>query len=187
MQYRELQNKDCPLQNNAFLTTITFLKPREQPQWVSASQSNSTVYVTHKYKISATNIVFYNAIWSSSMSITPTNVRRSEITKTSIPSPFVVLSIRLCEDLQNASRFRKDFNKFENKDDLHLRDTWKLAVEHLKFRDIARTNVKGTTLCYSKAFTCVKRNSHKKYLKNKYRTRMVDTDLQPGIRLIVSS
>ena len=81
-------------------------------------------------------------------------------------------------ELKNNAQLVK---KFEDKND--LLETWKVAVEYPKLREIAR----NTLVLFGSTYMCEALFSRMKYLKNKYRTILVDTNLASGIRLMISS
>ena len=94
-----------------------------------------------------------------------------------VASPHLVsapLDVQLIELKNNAQLIKK----FEDKND--LLETWKIAVE---YHEIAR----NTVVLFGSTYMCEASFSRMKYLKNKYRTRLVDTNLASGIRLMISS
>ena len=87
------------------------------------------------------------------------------------------LQMELVELKNNEQLIRK----FEDKTD--LLDLWKLAVEYPKLRELAR----NILVLFGSTYVCEEAFYRMKYLKNKYRTRLVDNNLESGIRLKVSS
>ena len=81
-------------------------------------------------------------------------------------------------ELKNDEELMK---KFEDKTDLV--EAWKLAVEYPKLRELAR----NTLVLFGSTYACEATFSRMNYLKNKYRTRLIDNNLESGIRLNVSS
>ena len=97
-----------------------------------------------------------------------------------VASPHLVsspLDVQLIELKNNAQLIKK----FEDKND--LLETWKIAVEYPKLHEIAR----NTVVLFGSTYMCEASFSRMKYLKNKYRTRLVDTNLALRIRLMISS
>ena len=94
-----------------------------------------------------------------------------------VASPHLVsapLDVQLIELKNNAQLIKK----FEDKND--LLETWKIAVE---YHEIAR----NTVVLFGSTYMCEASFSRMKYLKNKYRTRLVDTNLALGIQMMISS
>jgi len=87
------------------------------------------------------------------------------------------LQMELVELKNNEQLIRK----FEDKTD--LLDLWKLAVEYPKLRELAR----NILVLFGSTYVCEAAFSRMKYLENKYRTRLVDNNLESAIRLKVSS
>ena len=97
-----------------------------------------------------------------------------------VASPHLVsapLDVQLIELKNNAQLIKK----FEHKND--LLETWKIAVEYPKLHEIAR----NTVVLFGSTYMCEASFSRMKYLKNKYRTRLVDTNLALGIQMMISS
>ena len=81
-------------------------------------------------------------------------------------------------ELQNDEQFVKKF-----KDEEDLLDTWRGAVKYSNLQELARKTLVlfGSTYVREAGF------SRMKYLKNKYRTRLFDSNLECGLRLMISS
>ena len=69
------------------------------------------------------------------------------------------------------------------KDEENLLETWKSAIKYLMLRELARKTLAllGSTYVCESAFSKIK------YLKNEYRTRLIDSSLKFKLRLIVSN
>ena len=81
-------------------------------------------------------------------------------------------------ELKNDKQFVKKF-----KDEEDLLDTWRGAVKYPNLQELARKTLLlfGSTLVRKAGF------SRMKYLNNKYRTRLSDSNLECGLRLMISS
>ena len=81
-------------------------------------------------------------------------------------------------ELKNDEQFIK-----KSKDEEDLLDTWRGAVKYQNLQELARKTLVlfGSTCVYEAGF------SRMKYLKNKYRTRLSDSNLKCGLRLLISS
>ena len=79
--------------------------------------------------------------------------------------------------LKNDEQFVK---KFEDKD---LLDTRRGAVKHPNLQELARK----TLVLFRSTYVCEAGFSRMKYLKYKYRTRFSDSNLECGLRLMISS
>ena len=87
------------------------------------------------------------------------------------------LQMKLVE-LKNDEQFVKKF-----KDEEDLLDTWRGAVKYPNLQELARKTpvLFGSTYVREAGFLRMK------YLKNKYRTRLSDSILECGLRLMISS
>ena len=81
-------------------------------------------------------------------------------------------------ELKNDEQFVK---KFKDKED--LLDTWRGTVKYPNLQELARK----TLVLFESAYVCEAGFSRKKYLKNKYRTRLSDSNLECELRLMISS
>ena len=80
--------------------------------------------------------------------------------------------------LKNDEQLVKKF-----KDEEDLLDTWRGAVKYPNLQELARK----TLLLFESTYVCEAGFSRMKYLKNKYRTRLSDSNLECGLRLMISS
>ena len=81
-------------------------------------------------------------------------------------------------ELKNNEQLVKKF-----KDEENLVDTWKGALEYPLLRELARE----TLVLFGSTYMCEAAFSKIKYLKNKYRTRLLDGNLESELRLMISS
>ena len=81
-------------------------------------------------------------------------------------------------ELMNDKQFVKKF-----KDEEDLLDTWKGAVKYPNLQESARK----TLFLFGSTYICKAGFLRMKYLKNKYRTRLSDSNLECGLRLMISS
>ena len=81
-------------------------------------------------------------------------------------------------ELKNDEQFVKKF-----KDEEDLLDTWREAVKYSNLKKLARK----TLVLFGSTYVCQAGFSRMKYLKNKYRTRLSDSNLECGLRLMISS
>ena len=81
-------------------------------------------------------------------------------------------------ELKNDEQFVKKF-----KDEEDLLDTWRGAVKYPNLQEFARK----TLVLFGSTYVCEAGFSRMKYLKNKYRTRLSDSNLECGLRLMISS
>ena len=81
-------------------------------------------------------------------------------------------------ELKSDEQFVKKF-----KDEEDLLDTWRGAVKYPNLQESARK----TLLLFGSTYVCEAGFSRMKYLKNKYRTRLSDSNLECGLRLMISS
>ena len=81
-------------------------------------------------------------------------------------------------ELKNDEQFVKKF-----KDEEDLLDTWRRAVKYPNLQESA----KKTLVLFGSTCVCEAEFSRMKYLKNKYRTRLSDSNLECGLRLMISS
>ena len=87
------------------------------------------------------------------------------------------LRIELIE-LKNDEQFVK---KFKHEED--LLDTWRGAVKYSNLQELA----KKTLGLFRSTYVCEAGFSRMKYLKNKYRTQLSDSNLECGLRFMISS
>lgn len=64
----------------------------------------------------------------------------------------------------------------------NLLDTWKSALDYPMLRELARE----TLVLFGSTYVCESAFSQLKYLKNEYRTRLLDGNLESQLRLMVS-
>ena len=88
------------------------------------------------------------------------------------------LQIELVE-LKNDEQFVKKF-----KDEEDLLDTWREAV---KYPNLQEFLARKTLVLFESTYVCKAGFSRMKYLKNKYRTRLSDSNLECGLRFMISS
>ena len=81
-------------------------------------------------------------------------------------------------ELKNDEQFVK-----KNKDEEDLLDTWRGAVKYPNLQELVRK----TLVLFGSTYVCEAEFSRMKYLKNKYQTRLFDSNLECGLRLIISS
>ena len=81
-------------------------------------------------------------------------------------------------ELKNDEHFVKKF-----KDEEVLLDTWKGAVKYPNLQELTRK----TLILFGSTYVCEVGFSKMKYLKNKYRTRLPDSNLECGLRLMIFS
>ena len=81
-------------------------------------------------------------------------------------------------ELKNDEQFVKKF-----KDEEDLLDTWRGAVKYPNLQELARK----TLVLFGSTYVCEAGFSRMKYLKNKYRTLFSDSNLECGLRLMISS
>ena len=81
-------------------------------------------------------------------------------------------------ELKNDKQFVKKF-----KDEEDLLDTWRGAVKYPNLQESARK----TLVLFGSTYVCEAGFSRIKYLKNKYRTRLSDSNLECGLRHMISS
>ena len=81
-------------------------------------------------------------------------------------------------ELKNDEKFVKKF-----KDEEDLLDTWREAVKYPNLQELARK----TIVLFGSIYVCEAGFSRMKYLKNKYRTQLSDSNLECGLRLMISS
>ena len=87
------------------------------------------------------------------------------------------LQVELAE-LKSDEQFVKKF-----KDEEDLLDTWREAVKYPNLQELAGK----TVVLFGSTYVCKAEFSRMKYLKNKYRTRLSDSNLESGLRLLISS
>ena len=80
-------------------------------------------------------------------------------------------------ELKNNEKLVAKFNQKEN-----LIETWKNATEYALLRKLARE----TLVLFESAYVCESAFSMMKYLKNEYRTRLLDGNLESQLKLMVS-
>ena len=87
-------------------------------------------------------------------------------------------------ELKNNKQLLKKF-----KDQEDLPDTWKGAVEYPKLQELARKTLVlfGSTYVCEAVFSNAKQKQSTSTLKNKYRTRLLDSNVETGLRLMVSN
>ena len=81
-------------------------------------------------------------------------------------------------ELKNDEQFVKKF-----KDEEDLLDTWRGVVKYSNLQELARK----TLVLFGITCECETEFSRMKYLKNKYLTRLSDSNLECGLRLMISS
>ena len=81
-------------------------------------------------------------------------------------------------ELKNDEQFVK---KFKDKED--LLETWRGAVKYPNLQELARK----TLVLFGSTYVCEAGFSRMKYLKNKYRTRLSDNNLECELRLMIFS
>ena len=81
-------------------------------------------------------------------------------------------------ELKNDEQFVKKF-----KDEEDLLDTWRGAVKYPNLQELARK----TFFLFGSTYVCEAGFSGMKYLKNKYQTRLSDSNLECGLRLMIAS
>ena len=81
-------------------------------------------------------------------------------------------------ELKHDEYFLKKF-----KDEEYLPDTWRGAVKYLNLQELARK----TLVLFESTYVCKAGLSKMKYLKNKYRNRLFDSNLECELRLMISS
>ena len=81
-------------------------------------------------------------------------------------------------ELKNDEQFVK---KLKDKKD--LLDTWREAVKYPNLQKLARK----TLVLFGSTYVCEARFLRMKYLKNNYQTRLSDSNLEYGLRLMISS
>ena len=81
-------------------------------------------------------------------------------------------------ELKNDEQFVKKF-----KDEEDLLDTWRVAVKYPNLQELARK----TLVLFGNTYVCEAEFLRMKYFKNKYRTRLSDSNLECGLRLMISS
>ena len=81
-------------------------------------------------------------------------------------------------ELKNDKQFVKKF-----KDEENLLDTRRGAVKYPNLQELPRK----TLVLFGSTYVCEAEFSRIKYLKNKYRTRLSDSNLECGLRLMISS
>ena len=69
------------------------------------------------------------------------------------------------------------------KDEENLLETWKSAIKYPMLRELARE----TLALFGSTYMCESALSKMKYLKNEYRTRLLDSNLESELRLMVSN
>ena len=79
--------------------------------------------------------------------------------------------------LKNNEKLVAKFNRGEN-----LTETWKSTKEYQLLRELARE----TLVLFGSAYVCESAFSMMKYLKNEYRTRLLDGNLESQLKLMVS-
>ena len=80
-------------------------------------------------------------------------------------------------ELKNYEKLVAKFNQNEN-----LIETWKSDTEYPLLRELAREIL----VLFGSTYVCVLAFSMMKYLKNEYRTRLLDGNLESQIKLMVS-
>ena len=81
-------------------------------------------------------------------------------------------------ELKNDKQFVKKF-----KDEEDLLDTWRGAVKYPNLQGLARK----TLVLFRSTYMCEAGFSRIKYVKNKYRNRLSDSNLECELRLMISS
>ena len=81
-------------------------------------------------------------------------------------------------ELKNDKQFVKKF-----KDEEDLLDTWRRAVKYPKLQELARKIL----VLFGSTYLCEAEFSRMKYLKNRYRTRLSDSNLECELRPMTSS
>ena len=67
------------------------------------------------------------------------------------------------------------------KDEENLLETWKSAIKYPMLRELARE----TLALFGSTYVCESAFSRIKYLKNEYRTQLLDSNLESELRLMV--
>ena len=80
-------------------------------------------------------------------------------------------------ELRNNEQLVEEF-----KDEENLVDTWKGAAEYPLLRELA----KETLVLFGSTYVCEAAFSKMKCLKNEYRTRLLDGNLESELRLLIS-
>lgn len=226
LEFYATKNKDCPLQNQAFLTSLAFLV--DLLIYInclneSLQGKGTTVCLMHrrvqdfcdKCRLLQSHIQQLNLYHFPQLTalIESHEIRKDEIPATSFSGVLEALLLEFAERFQDFDKISENMRlvasphlvetesapldvqmelielknntqlvkKFEDKND--LLETWKVAVEYPKLREIAR----NTLVLFGSTYMCEASFSRMKYLKNKYRTRLVNTNLASGIRLMISS
>ena len=81
-------------------------------------------------------------------------------------------------ELKNDKKFVKKF-----KDEKDLLDTWRGAVKYPNLQELVRKIL----VLFGSTYVCKAGFSRIKYMKNKYRTLLSDSNMECGLRLMISS
>ena len=81
-------------------------------------------------------------------------------------------------EVKNDEQFVKKF-----KDEEDLLDRWRGAVKYPNLQELTRK----TLVLFESTYLCEAEFSRMKYLKNKYQTRLSDSNLDCGLRLMICS
>ena len=82
--------------------------------------------------------------------------------------------VELKDDEQLVKKFKDEEDQL---------DTWRGTVKYPNLQELARK----TLVLFGSIYVCEAGFSRMKHLKNKYRTRLSDSNLECGLRLMVSS
>ncbi|KAG8239675.1 hypothetical protein J437_LFUL013898 [Ladona fulva] len=226
VEFYSMKNKDCPLLNNDFLTSLAFLV--DLLTHVNYLNQNlqgkaTTVCLMHrkikdfcdkcrllKSHLQQGNFYHFPQLMGliDSKEVKPDQIptvrfsgildgllqefanRFQDFEKISatirlVASPHLVetesAQLHLQMELVELKNNEQLVKKFTEESDLP--DTWKSAVEYPQLRELAR----NILVLFGSTYFCEATFSRMKYLKNKYQTRLVDRNLESGIRLMVSS
>ena len=91
------------------------------------------------------------------------------------------VSLHLQMELVELKKDEQFVKKFKDEED--LLDTWEGAVKYPNLQELARK----TLVLFESTYVCETGFSRMKYLKNKYRTRLSDSNLECELRLVMSS
>ena len=225
LEYYSTKNKDCPLQNKSFLTSLAFLVDflsHVNNLNRSLQGKDTTICIMHK-KVSdfrdkclllknhlqQRNFFYFTQLTAliDSCEIQVDNIpitlfsgvfdtvlqdfadRFQDFQKISqtlrlvafqhlieTESAPLYLQMELVE-LKNNEQLVTKFKCEEN-----LLDMWKSALDYPMLRELARE----TLVLFGSTYVCESAFSQMKYLKNEYRTRLLDGNLESQLRLMVS-
>ncbi|XP_077972824.1 general transcription factor II-I repeat domain-containing protein 2-like [Styela clava] len=226
IEYYSLKNKDCPLLNTDFLTSLAFLvdfltfvnnlnqslqgkattvclmykkvldfrdKCRllkghlQQREFIHFPQLTALID-SKEIQVDKIPIVLFSGVFDTVLQDFGDrfqDFRRSSKTLRLVAFPHLVdtenaplhLQMELLE-LKNDEQLVQKF-----KDEENLLNTWKGAVAYPVLRELARK----TLVLFGSTYTCEATFSKMKYLKNEYRTRLLDVNLESQLRLMVSN